>query len=259
MHIPSLKDIVSPEEWALRSDLAACYRLVALYGWSDLVFTHISAKLPEAVSGDNHHFLINPYGLMFDEITASSLVKVDQAGNKQMDSPYEINPAGYTIHSAIHEVRHDVTCVLHTHTAAGVAVCAQKQGVLPISQQSLFVLSSLGYHAYEGVALNHEEKARLQADLGQNNFLMLHNHGLLTCAGSIADTFLMMFTFQRACEIQVLAQSGGTELIAIEPQILAGAKAMVAAVTKSAQGMGGALAWPALLRKLDHQDPGYKS
>ena len=176
-----------------------------------------------------------------------------------MDSPYEINPAGYTIHSAIHEVRHDVTCVLHTHTAAGVAVCAQKQGVLPISQQSLFVLSSLGYHAYEGVALNHEEKARLQADLGQNNFLMLHNHGLLTCAGTIADTFLMMFTFQRACEIQVLAQSGGTELIAIEPQILAGAKAMVAAVTKSAQGMGGALAWPALLRKLDNQDPGYKS
>ncbi|MBH3371149.1 class II aldolase/adducin family protein [Pseudomonas carnis] len=250
----NVKAQVSPAEWQTRVDLAACYRLVAMHGWDDLIFTHISAKVP-----GTEDFLINPYGLMFHEITASSLVKVDQAGNKQMDSPYEINPAGYTIHSAIHEVRHDVTCVLHTHTAAGVAVCAQKQGVLPISQQSLFVLSSLGYHAYEGVALNHEEKARLQADLGQNNFLMLHNHGLLTCAGTIADTFLMMFTFQRACEIQVLAQSGGTELIAIEPQILAGAKAMVAAVTKSAQGMGGALAWPALLRKLDNQDPGYKS
>jgi ribulose-5-phosphate 4-epimerase/fuculose-1-phosphate aldolase len=139
-----------------------------------------------------------------------------------------------------------------------VAVSAQRQGILPISQQSLFVLSSLAYHAYEGVALNHEEKARLQADLGENNFLMLHNHGLLTCGPSIADTFLMMFIFQRACDIQVMAQNGGAELIAIEPQILAGAKAMIAGVTKSAQGMGGALAWPALLRKLDKLDPGYK-
>ncbi|WP_339540071.1 class II aldolase/adducin family protein [Pseudomonas sp. RA_5y_Pfl1_P24] len=250
----NVKDQVSAAEWQTRVDLAACYRLVALHGWDDLIFTHISAKVP-----GTDDFLINPYGLMFDEITASSLVKVDQAGNKLMESPYEINPAGYTIHSAIHEVRHDVTCVLHTHTASGVAVAAQKQGVLPISQQSLFVLSSLAYHAYEGVALNHEEKARLQADLGENNFLMLHNHGLLTCGSTIADTFLMMFTFQRACDIQVLAQNGGAELIAIGPQILAGAKAMVAAVTKSAQGMGGALAWPALLRKLDRVDPGYKT
>ena len=250
---PNVKDQVSATEWQTRMDLAACYRLVALHGWDDLIFTHISAKVP-----GTEDFLINPFGMMFHEITASSLVKVDQAGNKQMDSPYEINPAGYTIHSAVHEVRHDVACVLHTHTAAGVAVSAQKQGVLPISQQSLFVLSSLAYHAYEGVALNHEEKARLQADLGQNHFLMLHNHGLLTCGSTIADTFLMMFTFQRACDIQVMAQTGGAELIAIEPQILAGAKAMIAGVTKSAQGMGGALAWPALLRKLDKQDPGYK-
>ncbi|WP_350646904.1 class II aldolase/adducin family protein [Pseudomonas sp. HY13-MNA-CIBAN-0226] len=250
---PNVKDQVSAAEWQARVDLAACYRLVAQHGWDDLIFTHISAKVP-----GTEDFLINPFGLMFHEITASSLVKVDQAGNKLMDSPYEINPAGYTIHSAVHEVRHDVVCVLHTHTAAGVAVSAQKQGVLPISQQSLFVLSSLGYHAYEGVALNHEEKARLQADLGQNNFLMLHNHGLLTCGSSIADTFLMMFIFQRACDIQVLAQNGRAELIAIEPQILAGAKAMIAGVTKSAQGMGGALAWPALLRKLDQLDPGYK-
>jgi len=249
-----IKDQVTAAEWQTRVDLAACYRLVALHGWDDLIFTHISAKVP-----GTQEFLINPYGLMFHEISASSLVKIDQAGNKLMDSPYEINPAGFTIHSAVHEVRHDVECVLHTHTAAGVAVSAQKQGVLPISQQSLFVLSSLAYHPYEGVALNPEEKARLQADLGENNFLMLHNHGLLACGGTIADTFLMMFIFQRACEIQVLAQTGGAELIAIEPQLLAGARAMVAGVTRSAQGMGGALAWPALLRKLDLQDPSYKS
>jgi len=252
--LPTLdvKDRVSAAEWQTRVDLAACYRLVALHGWDDLIFTHISAKVP-----GTEDFLINPFGLMFHEISASSLVKVDQAGNKLMDSPYEINPAGYTIHSAVHEVRHDVACVLHTHTAAGVAVAAQKQGVLPISQQSLFVLSSLSYHDYEGVALNHEEKARLQADLGASNFMLLRNHGLLTCSNSIADTFLMMFTFQRACEIQVMAQTGGAELIPIPPQILAGAKAMVAGVMKSATGMGGQLAWPALLRKLDQQNPGY--
>lgn len=248
----SVKDQVSAAEWQTRVDLAACYRLVAMHGWDDLIFTHISAKVP-----GTEDFLINPFGLMFHEITASSLVKVDQAGNKLMDSPYEINPAGYTIHSAVHEVRHDVACVLHPHRGRGRGVRAAA-GVLPISQQSLFVLSSLAYHAYEGVALNHEEKARLQADLGDSNFLMLHNHGMLTCGGTIADTFLMMFTFQRACEIQVLAQNGAAQLIAIEPQILAGAKAMIAGVTKSAQGMGGALAWPALLRKLDKHDAGYK-
>ncbi|MDY7559072.1 class II aldolase/adducin family protein [Pseudomonas sp. 10B1] len=249
----NVQDQVSATEWQARVDLAACYRLVAMHGWDDLIFTHISAKVP-----GTEDFLINPYGLMFHEITASSLVKVDQAGNKLMDSPYEINPAGYTIHSAIHEVRHDVACVIHTHTASGVAVSAQKQGILPISQQSIFILSSLAYHPYEGVALNHEEKTRLQADLGENNFLMLNNHGLLTCAGSIADAFLMMFTFQRACDIQVLAQNGGAELIPIHGQILAGARAMMAGVTKSAQGMGGVLAWPALLRKVDKLDPSYK-
>lgn len=144
---------VSAAEWQTRVDLAACYRLVALHGWDDLIFTHISAKVP-----GTEDFLINPFGLMFHEITASSLVKVDASGKKLMDSPYEINPAGYTIHSAVHEVRHDVECVLHTHTAAGIAVSCQKQGLLPLSQQSLFVLSSLSYHAYEGVALNHEER-----------------------------------------------------------------------------------------------------
>lgn len=252
LKMPAVKTQVSAEEWQARVDLAACYRLIALHGWDDLIFTHISAKVP-----GTEDFLINPYGLMFHEITASSLVKVDQAGNKQMDSPFEINPAGYTIHSAVHEVRHDVNCVLHTHTAAGVALSAQKAGVLPLSQQSLFVLSSLSYHDYEGVALNHEEKVRLQADLGDTNFMVLRNHGLMTCGGSIADTFLMMFTFQRTCEVQLMAQSGGTELVHIPQQILDGARAMMAGVTRSAQGMGGALAWPALLRKLDQQSPGY--
>ena len=253
LHSLNLKDQVSAAEWQARVDLAACYRLVAAYGWDDLIFTHISAKVP-----GTEDFLINPYGLMFEEITASSLVKVDLAGNKLMDSPYDINPAGYTIHSAVHEVRPDVNCVLHTHTASGVAVAAQRGGILPISQQSLFVLSSLAFHDYEGVALNHEEKARLQADLGDRNFMLLRNHGLMTCSSSIADAFLMMFTFQRACDIQVLAQSGGSELIPIPQQILDGARAMAAGVTRSKQGMGGALAWPALLRKLDRKDPSFR-
>ena len=253
LHLSNVKDQVSAAEWQTRVDLAACYRLIALYGWDDLIFTHISAKVP-----GTEDFLINPYGMMFHEITASSLIKVDLAGKKLMESQYEINPAGYTVHSAVHEVRPDANCVLHTHTPAGVAVAAQKCGLLPLSQQSLFVLSSLAYHDYEGVFLREDEKPRLQADLGDKHFYILRNHGLVTAGGSIADTFLMMFIFQRACDIQVLAQNGGAELIAIEPQILAGAKAMIAGVTKSAQGMGGVLAWPALLRKLDQQDPGYR-
>jgi ribulose-5-phosphate 4-epimerase/fuculose-1-phosphate aldolase len=159
----------------------------------------------------------------------------------------------------VHEVRHDVNCVLHTHTAAGVAVAAQKAGILPLSQQSLFVLASLSHHDYEGVALNHEEKARLQADLGDTNFMLLRNHGLMTCAGSIADAFLMMFIFQRTCEIQVMAQSGGGELVQIPQTILDGARAMISGVLRSPVGMGGALPWPALLRKLDQQNPGYDS
>jgi ribulose-5-phosphate 4-epimerase/fuculose-1-phosphate aldolase len=178
--------LVSAEEWQLRVDLAACYRLVALHGWSDLVFTHISARVP----GPEHHFLINPYGLMFDEITASSLIKVDQDCNKMITSPYPVNPAGFVIHSAVHAARPDIQCVLHTHTRAGIAVSAQKNGVLPISQQSTFVLASLAYHDYEGVAFRDEEKPRLQADMGEANFLMLRNHGLLTVGKSIADAFL---------------------------------------------------------------------
>src|SRR5450759_4554552 len=195
----SLQSRVSAEEWQTRVDLAACYRLVAAYGWDDLVFTHITAKIP----GVDDQFLINPYGMMFAEITASSLVKIDINGNKLDDNPYPINPAGFTIHSAIHAARHDAKCVLHIHSVNGVAVSAPKGGVLPISQQSIFVLASLAYHDYEGVALNDDEKPRLVADLGDKNHLMLRNHGLLTCAGTIADAFLSMYIFVAACMIQV--------------------------------------------------------
>ena len=255
MHIASLKELVSAEEWQLRCDLAACYRLVALYGWSDLVFTHVSAKLPASVSGDAHHFLINPYGLMFDEITASSLVKVDGQCHKIIDSPFPVNPAGFVIHSAVHEARPDAGCVIHTHTRAGVAVSAQAGGILPISQQSTFVLASLAYHGYEGVAFRDDEKPRLQADLGRANFLMLRNHGLLTVGKTIADAFLNMYTFENTCRIQVDAMAGGGELTQVNPLIV---KGVSEAMRVQTGGMGGAFAWPALIRKLDKVDDSYK-
>ncbi len=247
---PSLKGKVSEQEWALRVDLAAAYRLVALYGWDDLVFTHISVRIP----GPEHHFLINPYGMMFDEITASSLVKIDLQGNKVEDAPYPVNPAGFTIHSAVHAAREDAQCVMHTHSINGVAVSAQKQGVLPLSQQSLFVLASLGYHDYEGVALNPDEKPRLVADLGTNKFLMLRNHGLLTVGSTVADAFLYMYLFEATCMIQVRALAGGKELVEVDQRIVAGIQQQAEQVTK---GLGGALAWPGLLRKLDRKNPGY--
>ena len=251
MNIPSMKDKVSAAEWQLRCDLAAAYRLVALHGWSDLVFTHISARLP----GNGHGFLINPYGLLFEEITASSLVSVDQAGNKLQDSPFPVNAAGFTIHSAVHAVRDDALCVLHTHTRAGVAVAAQRCGVLPISQQSTFVLASLAYHDYEGVALRDDEKPRLQTDLGDRNFLCLRNHGLLTVGRTVADAFLSMYVFESTCQIQLAAQAGG-ELIAVRPEIVAGT---AHAMKVQTGGLGGAFVWPALIRKLERLDPSYRS
>jgi len=252
MNIPSLKDQVSPEEWQLRVDLAAAYRLVALYGWSDLVFTHISARIP----GPEHHFLINPYGLMFDEITASSLVKVDQDCHKLSDSPFPVNPAGFTIHSAVHAAREDASCVMHTHTRAGVGVAAQRDGVLPISQQSTFVLASLAYHDYEGVAFREEEKPRLQADLGEKNFLMLRNHGLLTVGRTIADAFLHMYLFESTCQIQLAAQSGSAALTEVNPAIVQG---VAQAMKVQTGGMGGAFVWPSLIRKLERTDDSYRT
>jgi len=246
-----VKSQVSEEEWKLRVDLAACYRLVALYGWDDLIFTHISARLP----GTEHNFLINPYGMTFDEVTASSLVKIDLEGRKLMESPYEINPAGFVIHSAIHAARDDAKCVLHTHSINGVAVSATKQGVLPISQQSIFALASLAYHDYEGVALNEGEKPRLVRDLGDKAFLMLRNHGLLTVGPTIPDAFLLMYLFEAACTIQLRAQSTQAELIPIDAKIIAGATMAAKQVMRSA---GGGLAWPGLLRKLDRLDRSYR-
>ncbi|WJG08295.1 class II aldolase/adducin family protein [Aliiglaciecola sp. LCG003] len=246
----SVQNQVSSEEWQTRIDLAACYRIVAHYGWDDLVFTHISARVP----GPEHHFLINPYGLMFDEITASNLVKVDLQGKIVMDTEFNINPAGFTIHSAVHEAREDAKCVMHLHTTQGVAVSVLRNGLEAYSQQSLFALASMAYHDYEGVALNPDEKTRLVADLADKSFMILRNHGLLTCGESIADTFLFMFLLQRSCEIQLQAQATGQPLIRIADPILQGIQAQAKQVTRSA---GGALAWPGILRKLDRINPGY--
>ena len=252
LQIASLQGKVSDAEWQLRCDLAAAYRLVDEFGWSDLVFTHISARMP----GPEHPFLINPYGLAFDEFTASSLVKVDAACNKLHDSPFPVNPAGFVIHSAVHEVRDDAGCVLHTHTRAGVAVSAQKAGVLPISQQSTAVLASLAYHDYEGVAFRPDEKPRLQADLGRANFLCLRNHGLLTVGPTVADAFLAMYIFEATCQIQIAAQSGGAELIPVSQSIIDGVAESVRVQTG---GMGGRFVWPTLLRRLERRDPSYRS
>jgi ribulose-5-phosphate 4-epimerase/fuculose-1-phosphate aldolase len=250
--IAAVRNSVSAEEWRTRVDLAACYRLVARYGWDDLVFTHITAKVP----GTEDQFLINPYGMLFEEITASSLLKIDLDGRKLDDNPHPVNPAGFVIHSAIHAARENARCILHTHTVDGVAVAAQKRGVLPVSQQSIFVLASLAYHDYEGVAVNDAERPRLVRDLGDKNFFMLRNHGLLTVGPSIPDAFQLMYTFERACEIQVRAQVGG-ELVPIAQPIIDGAMAQAKEVTKGIGG--GKLAWPGLLRRLDRQNPGYDS
>ena len=247
----AVRNQVSDEEWAVRTDLAACYRLIAMYGWDDLVFTHISARVP----GPDEHFLINAYGMLFEEMTASSLVKVDLSGEKVLDSPHAVNPAGFVIHSAVHEARADVGCVLHTHTKAGVAVSAQAEGLLPISQVSLFPYASLGYHDYEGVALSDEEKPRLVADLGNNNALILRNHGLLTTGATIADAFLNMYALETACQTQIMAQSSGGDLVMVPQPIVDGILAQAELVTK---GLMGQLAWPGLLRKLDRLDPSYR-
>lgn len=247
----SVRDQVSDAEWQARVDLAAAYRLVALYGWDDLIFTHISARVP----GGEHHFLLNPYGMMFEEITASSLVKIDLAGNKVMESPHFINPAGFTIHSAVHAAREDAMCVMHLHTDYGIAVSAQKKGLLPLSQQSMVALASLAYHDYEGVALDENEKPRLVADLGESNYMILRNHGLLTAGRTAAEAFLAMYLLERSCRIQIMAQSGGGELVEIPNAIVKRVESQLKAVTV---GQGPALMWPGLLRKLDRLDSSYR-
>jgi ribulose-5-phosphate 4-epimerase/fuculose-1-phosphate aldolase len=257
MRIPSLREVVTAEEWQLRCDLAAAYRLVAAFGWTDLIFTHLTARLP----GPEHHFLINPYGLAFDEITASSLVKIDLEGNPIGATEFPVNRAGFVIHSAIHAAREDVCCVIHTHTRAGAGVSAQKGGLLPISQQSTFVLPFLGYHDYEGVAVRPDEQPRLQKNLGHNQYLILRNHGLLTVGRTVADAFLAMYVLETACQIQIAAQSGGADLNLLRQEQID--------INRMPSGTGtmGAkkpietydLAWPAMLRKVERLDPSYRT
>ena len=247
----SVKGRVSEEEWTARVELAALYRLAALHGWDDAIFTHISMRVP----GPEHHFLINPYGVFFEEMTASALVKVDLDGAIVMDTPYFINPAGFTIHSAVHAAREDALCVMHLHTDTGVGVSAQAEGLLPIGQNSLIVIPQLAYHDYEGIALNLDERERLVANLGSKNLMMLRNHGTLACGPTAAATWLNMFFLERACAQQVAALAGGRQHILYAPD------EAVEEVTGQTRGMGvggvARLAWPGLLRRLDRRLPGY--
>lgn len=248
LSIDSLKGKVSEDEWKVRVELAALYRLVALYGWDDMIYTHISARLP----GPEHQFLINPYGMFFGEITASSLVKIDLEGQILQETPYFINPAGFTIHSAIHAARDDAHYVMHLHSDQGVAVSAQKDGLLPLSQHALIVLPRLAYHDYEGIALNLDERERLVADLGDKTLMLLRNHGTLAVGKSAADCWTGMFYLERSCKQQVMALSAGRDNVLIAPQA-----AQDEVKSQVSRGIGGALAWPGALRKLDRELPGY--
>ena len=257
--IPSVKGDVSDLEWEIRCDLAATYRLAALYGWDDMVFTHISARLPDEAGPDgamHHRFLINPYGVLFDEMTASSLVKIDVEGNKTADSPYFTNPAGFTIHSAVHMNREDAGCVLHLHSPYGVAVSAQKHGLRRYTQFAMNVSGDLAYHDYEGIALNLDERERLVRDLGQHSLMMLRNHGTLTLGENCAIAFLRMYFLEQACKTQVLAQAAGEKNLledTEEMETLVGSQAAPAFM----KGMGDNLVWPGLMRKLKRTNPGW--
>ena len=235
-------------ERAIRVDLAAAYRLVALFGWDDLVFTHISARVP----GPEHHFLINPFGWMFEEITASSLVKVDLDGQVVGETKEMVNPAGFTIHSAVHDARIDAGCVMHLHTVAGTAVSSQEAGLLPLNQTSMLLNGKVAYHDFEGVALDHDERPRLVADLGDKSAMILRNHGTLVTGASVAEAFTTMYFLERSCAMQVAAQAGGPLRI---PQ-----DAVQDVVEQQSQGLSmvaNRLVWPGLLRRLDRQNPGY--
>ena len=246
---------VEATEAAIRVDLAACYRLVAMYGWDDLIFTHISARIP----GPEHHFLINPYGLMFEEITASSLVKIDMKGAAIGTSPYSVNPAGFTIHSAVHEVREDAGCVMHLHTPDGTAVSTSSEGLLPLNQTAQLVLPDLAYHDYEGVALDLDERPRLQRDLGTKNIMLLHNHGTLTVGRTCGEAFVRMYFLERSCTMQVRTRmlGGVEEDYPTAPNVIE----KNADLTRSGglSVVAEKLVWPALLRKLDRVNSGFRN
>lgn len=246
----TVREQVSEAEWKVRVDLAAAYRLVALFGWDDLVFTHISARVPES----DHHFLINPYGMLFDEITASSLVKIDLEANILLDTGWPVNPAGFTIHSAVHEKREDAGCVMHLHTVDGTAVASSKDGLLPLNQTAQLVIGDLVYHDYEGVAFDHDERPRLQNDLGEHSVMLLRNHGTLTVGETVGAAFTRMYFLERACSMQVRTLSSCNETYPTAPEVLA-KNAMIGRMGLAAAD---GLIWPSLLRKLDRESPGYK-
>jgi ribulose-5-phosphate 4-epimerase/fuculose-1-phosphate aldolase len=250
-----VQNLFSPQEWQLRVDLAACYRLTALYGWSDLIFTHISAKLPDDGSG-KEKFLINPYGLFFDEMTASDLLVVDLEGNLQGPARGNVNRAGFVIHSTIHAARPDVQCVLHTHSKAGVAVSIQEDGLLRLSQQSTLILQSLAYHDYQGVAVHDKERASLVGDLGHREYMILLNHGLLAASRSIAEAFMAMYLLESACQIQLAAQ-GSPRLRQVTDEVQSEVEYTVRIMEASAPVSRSELAWSGLLRRLDRLNPGY--
>jgi ribulose-5-phosphate 4-epimerase/fuculose-1-phosphate aldolase len=244
--------LATGSEWQLRVDLAAACRLVALHGWDDLIFTHLSVRIP----GPEHHFLINPYNLMFEEMTASALVKIDVDGHAVGATAATVNPAGFTIHSALHMAREDAQAVIHLHTACGQAVSAMRDGLLPHTQTAMIAIHDLSYHAYEGIATNHEERARLAADLADRHSMLLRNHGTLSVGASIGAAFLRIYLLERACEAQVAALSAGREhLLDPAPGIAEVVKSQSPAHAVDALAAG--LAWPALRRKLDRHNPGY--
>ena len=251
---PSIRSRVSEAEWKARVELAAIYRLIAHYGWDDAIFTHVSMRVPDA-GGGHDHFLINPYGVYFEEMTASALVKVNLAGEIVSETAYFINPAGFTIHSAVHGARADAACVMHLHTVAGVGVSAQAEGLLPLGQNALIVLPQLAYHDYEGIALKLDERERLVANLGDKSLMLLRNHGTLSVGRTAAEAWLGMFFLERACGQQIAALSAGREGVLFAPDE---ALAEVQGQTRGGgPGMVAGLAWPGLLRKLDRHLPGY--
>lgn len=252
VEIPSLEGEVSAEEWAARVDLAAAYRLVAHYGWDDLIFTHLSVRVP----GPEHHFLMNPYNLMFEEVTASSLVKIDTSGNPVDPTPFVTNPAGFTIHSAIHMAREDAQAVMHLHTPFGQAVSAHAEGILPLTQTAMLVRGDLAFHDYEGVAVDLDERERIVADLGTKSAMLLRNHGTLAVGKTVGEAFVRLYFLERACEAQIYALSAG-ESINNPPE----GSSEVAAEQggKGLELAANFLAWPALKRKAYRLDPSFAS
>ena len=250
VEIPSLQGKVSPEEWEIRVELACAYRMVAYYGWDDLIFTHLSARIP----GEEHHFLLNPYQLMFEEVTASSLVKVDVQGNPVDPTPFITNPAGFTIHSAIHMAREDAHAVMHVHTPAGQAVSAHSEGLLPLTQTAMLVRQDIAFHDYEGVAVDLDERERLVANLGDKSAMILRNHGTLALGRNVGECFVKLYFVERACQAQVMALSAGSD-VNMPPQ---GSPEVTA--EQGAIGLNVAanlLARPALKRKAHRLDPGF--